>query len=109
MDAAAAGVKRTFVYELLDQKPDPQNKSGESQPVTTVAAALPADPSKAMPPVRIHHHGKEANTVVTAASTLRISCFIKGSWVSNGRQHCLGLVTLERVQLTLGRLRSAKP
>jgi hypothetical protein len=29
MDAAAAGVKRTFVYELLDQKPDPQNKSGE--------------------------------------------------------------------------------
>jgi hypothetical protein len=29
MDAAAAGVKRTYVYELLDQKPDPQNKSGE--------------------------------------------------------------------------------
>jgi hypothetical protein len=27
MDAAAAGVKRTYVYELLDQKPDPQNKS----------------------------------------------------------------------------------
>lgn len=29
MDAAAAGVKRTYVYELLDQKPDPQNRSGE--------------------------------------------------------------------------------
>jgi len=26
MDAAAAGVKRTYVYELLDQKADPQNK-----------------------------------------------------------------------------------
>jgi hypothetical protein len=26
MDAAAAGVKRTYVYELLDEKPDPQNK-----------------------------------------------------------------------------------
>jgi hypothetical protein len=29
MDAAAAGVKRTYVYELLDEKPDPQNKNGE--------------------------------------------------------------------------------
>ncbi|WP_233862405.1 calcium-binding protein [Paraburkholderia adhaesiva] len=29
MDAAAAGVKRTYVYELLDQKPDPQNKNAE--------------------------------------------------------------------------------
>jgi hypothetical protein len=29
MDAAAAGVKRTYVYELLDEKPDPQSKSGE--------------------------------------------------------------------------------
>ncbi|MFD1559267.1 calcium-binding protein [Paraburkholderia silviterrae] len=29
MDAAAAGVKRTYVYELLDQKPDPENKSSE--------------------------------------------------------------------------------
>ncbi|WP_321783548.1 calcium-binding protein [Paraburkholderia sp. J94] len=29
MDAAAAGVKRLFVYELLDQKPDPQNKNAE--------------------------------------------------------------------------------
>jgi hypothetical protein len=29
MGAAAAGVKRTYVYELLDEKPDPQNKSGE--------------------------------------------------------------------------------
>lgn len=27
MDAAAAGVKRTYVYELLDEKPDPQNKN----------------------------------------------------------------------------------
>ena len=29
MDAAAAGVKRTYVYELLDEKPDPESKSGE--------------------------------------------------------------------------------
>jgi hypothetical protein len=29
MDAAAAGVKRLYVYELLDQKPDPQNKNDE--------------------------------------------------------------------------------
>lgn len=29
MDGAAAGVKRLYVYELLDEKPDPQNKSGE--------------------------------------------------------------------------------
>ncbi len=29
LDAAAAGVKRTYVYELLDQKPDPENKSNE--------------------------------------------------------------------------------
>ena len=29
MDAATAGVKRTYVYELLDEKPDPQSKSGE--------------------------------------------------------------------------------
>jgi hypothetical protein len=29
MDAAAAGVKRLYVYELLDQKPDPQNKNAE--------------------------------------------------------------------------------
>lgn len=29
MDAAAAGVKRLYVYELLDQKPDPENKSAE--------------------------------------------------------------------------------
>lgn len=28
-DAAAAGVVRTYVYELLDEKPDPQNKSSE--------------------------------------------------------------------------------
>ncbi|SKC70472.1 calcium-binding protein [Paraburkholderia hospita] len=29
MDSAAAGVKRVYVYELLDEKSDPQNKSGE--------------------------------------------------------------------------------
>jgi len=29
MDAAAAGITRTYVYELLDEKPDPQNKSNE--------------------------------------------------------------------------------
>jgi len=29
MDAAAAGVKRTYVYELLDQKPDAQNQNAE--------------------------------------------------------------------------------
>ncbi|WP_430227220.1 calcium-binding protein [Paraburkholderia tropica] len=29
MDAAAAGVKRLFVYELLDEKPDPQKKNAE--------------------------------------------------------------------------------
>lgn len=29
MDAAAAGVKRTYVYELLDEKPDPQHKNNE--------------------------------------------------------------------------------
>ncbi len=29
MDAAAAGVKRLYVYELLDQKPDPEHKNPE--------------------------------------------------------------------------------
>ncbi|MFM0094534.1 calcium-binding protein [Paraburkholderia nemoris] len=29
MDAAVAGVKRIYVYELLDEKPDPQNKNAE--------------------------------------------------------------------------------
>ncbi|AUT59748.1 hypothetical protein [Paraburkholderia terrae] len=29
MDSAAAGVKRIYIYELLDEKSDPQNKSGE--------------------------------------------------------------------------------
>ncbi|WP_246024975.1 calcium-binding protein [Paraburkholderia dinghuensis] len=29
MDAATAGVKRLYVYELLDEKPDPQHKSDE--------------------------------------------------------------------------------
>jgi hypothetical protein len=29
MDAAAAGVKRTYVYELLDEKPDAQKKNNE--------------------------------------------------------------------------------
>jgi hypothetical protein len=29
MDAAAAGVKRLYVYELLDQKPDPEHKNDE--------------------------------------------------------------------------------
>ena len=29
MDAAAAGVKRTYVYELLDEQADPQNKNGD--------------------------------------------------------------------------------
>ncbi|QGZ62845.1 calcium-binding protein [Paraburkholderia acidisoli] len=29
MDAAAAGVKRTYVYELLDEKPDPEGKNNE--------------------------------------------------------------------------------
>lgn len=29
MDAAAAGVAHTYVYELLDEKPDPQNRNGE--------------------------------------------------------------------------------
>jgi hypothetical protein len=29
MDAARAGVARTYVYELLDEKPDPQNRNGE--------------------------------------------------------------------------------
>ena len=41
-----------------------------------MAAAVPADPSKAKPPVRIHHHGNEASTVAIAAVTLRISCFM---------------------------------
>jgi hypothetical protein len=52
---------------------DAQSRSGESQPVTTVAMALPADPSRADPMVRIHHHGNEASTVTIEASTLRIS------------------------------------
>src|SRR5260370_6478340 len=113
-------------------KIDKQSKSGESQPVTTVAAALPAVPSRANAPVRIHHHGSDASTVATAAATLRISCFMgipgfrayqkKGTGSaysrclypfsnrhSDGRQHGLGFVALQRVQLTLGRLRSAKP
>jgi hypothetical protein len=29
LDSAVAGVKRIYVYELLDEKADPQNKSGE--------------------------------------------------------------------------------
>ena len=59
---------------------DTQSKSGESQPVTTVAAALPADPSRAIPPVRIHHHGSEASTVAIGAITLRISCLMVPSF-----------------------------
>jgi hypothetical protein len=55
---------------------DIDNSKGESQPVTTVAAALPAEPSRAKPPVRIHHHGSDASTVVSAAATLRISFFM---------------------------------
>jgi hypothetical protein len=54
-----------------------QNNTGAIQPVTTVAAALPADPSRATTPVRIHHHGSEASTLATAASKLRTSCFMK--------------------------------
>src|SRR6516162_6491913 len=53
-----------------------QSRSGESQPLTAVATALPADPSRADPMVRIHHHGSEASTVVTVAITLRSSCFM---------------------------------
>src|SRR5262249_32695534 len=63
---------------------DAQSKTGDSQPVTTVAMALPADPSRADPKVRIHHHGSEARTVIIAAPTLRTSCFMvppKRAWL----------------------------
>src|SRR5262249_31512436 len=55
---------------------DAQSNTGDSQPVTTVAMALPADPSRAEPKVRIHHHGSEARTVIIAAPTLRTSGFM---------------------------------
>src|SRR5258708_4944667 len=53
---------------------DTPSKTGDNQPLTAVARALPADPSRADPMVSIHHHGSEARTVVTVASPLRISC-----------------------------------
>ena len=55
---------------------DAQSNTGDSQPVTTVAMALPADPSRADPNVRIHHHGSEAPTVATATITLRNMAFM---------------------------------
>jgi hypothetical protein len=50
-------------------------RTGASQPVTAVAAALPADPSRARPEVAIHHHGSDAATAATPASTLRSVSF----------------------------------
>src|SRR5438132_10918996 len=66
---------------------DAQSKTGDSQPVTTVAMALPADPSRADPKVRIHHHGNEASTVIIAAPTLRASFFIVLLIVRRGGEH----------------------
>ena len=57
-------------------KSEAQRRTGPSQLVSWLAVALPADPSRAVPPVRIHHHGKEARTVVTLASMLRRVSFI---------------------------------
>jgi hypothetical protein len=53
-----------------------QNSTEAIQPLTAVAAALPANPSRAKTPVRIHHHGSVASTLATGASRLRNSCFM---------------------------------
>src|SRR5262249_31496906 len=93
------------------------SRTGDNQPLTAVARALPADPSRADPMVTIHHHGSDASTVVKVASALRISCFMgalvspwpQAAKASDRWQHRLGLVALQGVQLTLGRFRSAEP
>src|SRR5215831_12818796 len=50
--------------------------TGASQPETALAAALPADPSRARPEVTIHHHGTEAPTAARAASKFRSVSFM---------------------------------
>jgi hypothetical protein len=61
-------------YRLKNDHPsnnsEAQKSTGASHPVSRLAVAPPADPSRAAPPVRIHHHGSDANTVVTAARML---------------------------------------
>ncbi|MFM0263455.1 calcium-binding protein [Paraburkholderia sediminicola] len=62
MDAAVAGVKRTFVYELLDQKPDPQNKSGEMH-----YGLFRNDNS----PKQVAHAIRNLTSILNAGTTLR--------------------------------------
>jgi hypothetical protein len=50
-----------------------------------VATTLPADPSRAKAPVRIHHHGSEAKTLATGASRLRTSSFIASPFEKCGK------------------------
>jgi hypothetical protein len=67
-------------YSTKNDRPrsriEAQNKSGDSQPVTRRAPALPADPSRAETLTRIHHHGSEAPTVVNDVIKLRRTFFI---------------------------------
>ena len=71
-----------------------QNRTGAIQPVTTVAAALPANPSRAKTPVSIHHHGSEASTLAIRASKLRSSCFMDYLSQSRKRGYTVGSIAL---------------
>src|SRR5215468_2784400 len=55
-------------------------RAGAIQPLTAVAVTLPATPSRAEAPLRtiqvIAHHGSAANTLNSAADTLRSSFFM---------------------------------
>jgi hypothetical protein len=53
------------------------SRTGVNQPVTQVAAALPADPSRAKTTVTIHHHGNEAPTAAMIAPRLQSLSFIR--------------------------------
>src|SRR5262249_7696415 len=61
--------------------------TGASQPETALAAALPADPSRARPEVTIHHHGTEAPTAARAASKFRSVSFMVSLPCPNRTRH----------------------
>jgi hypothetical protein len=51
-------------------------RNGDNQLTTTVAAALPATPSRARPLGMIHHHGTAAPIDASTASRFRTLSFI---------------------------------
>src|SRR5439155_12736408 len=58
-------------------------RTGVSQPVTQVAAALPADPSRAKMMVTIHHGGTKAVTDARTAHKLHSLSFISPPLVAS--------------------------